>query len=60
MQPNPNDRAVPRETASGLRRGDQPQRPSTKLRDERELRDEHVEPAVQHSGKHVTADTWNQ
>lgn len=73
MQPSDQDRPVPRETAAGLQRGDQPPPVSgapvpskanpasqANLYDDRSSVDEQSTRAKSQRGKHMTADKWNQ
>ena len=72
MQPSSNDQPVPRETPAGLQRGNTPPTSGTPARggvspasqsnlfDDRSSPDEFDPRKKSQSGKHVTADKWNQ
>jgi hypothetical protein len=59
MQPSPNDQAAPRETAAGLTRGSKTP-PPTSGSPLRTPQQDEPHPTTHASGRHVTADKWNQ
>jgi hypothetical protein len=57
MQPSSNDQPVPRETSAGLQRGSTPPTSGTPVKAANPAPGTR---AMDPSGKHVTADKWNQ
>ncbi len=72
MQRNDHDASAPRETAAGLMRGGKPPKPTStgsgkanpasqrNMIDDRSSPDEYDVRAKSQTGKHMTADKWNQ